>query len=461
MKENLSTTAPPWTATPRSQTAGLQPGFYLVLAYIFITYTRLPEILPTLIGHGVRLGLIAGIMAAIVVLLSGGFFRTFSSRIVLAFLAFTAWLCLCIPFSVWRGGSFQQFVAWLISMLSLILLAGCIDDLEQCRKAMYAMAVSVLFIELLSFFFGTSDQARAVGRFSLLYGTFANSNDFATLLLMGLPFCLLVVRASKRPSVLKVASFLGLLLVPITVVRTGSRGGLLALVIMFVVYFFSVPALQRVPLAVGALLLAVVAMVSSNEAALERYKTIFQNPDGTYYANTVEGSAALSTHSRKELFLSSVRMTFEHPLTGVGPGMFQVADAKDAEEKKHPAAWHQTHNLFTQISSEAGFPALFLYIAALVLCFQTTRAARKFAMERPEQRTLGDMAFCLRLSLLAFLITSIFASNAYQFYFPLVAGLCAALEHGLKKAKAAVPAPVAVAAGPTTRPAAIRPGQQR
>lgn len=57
-------------------------------------------------------------------------------------------------------------------------------------------------------------------------------------------------------------------------VRTGSRGGLLALVIMFAIYFFSVPVLQKIPLAVGALVLAVAAILFTTHDALERYKTI-------------------------------------------------------------------------------------------------------------------------------------------------------------------------------------------
>ena len=41
------------------------------------------------------------------------------------------------------------------------------------------------------------------------------------------------------------------------------------------------------------------------------------------------------------------------------------------------------------------------------------------------------MAFCLRLSLIAFTVTGIFASNAYYFFFPLLAGLSAALERSV------------------------------
>ena len=403
----------------------------MVVIYIFITYARLPEILLMAIGHGLRLGLISTVLAILAVLLSGGLFRVASSGIVQILVGFTAWLCVCTPFSVWHGGSFQQIVNWSISLVSLILLAGCIDGLDQCRKAMYAMAVSVLTMDLLSFALGSSNASRDVGRFSFVSGTLANANDFATLLLIGLPFCLLVVRTRTGFSVLRIASFLGLLLIPITVFRTGSRGGLLALAIMFAVYFFSLPALRKIPVAIAALLLAVGAVVFTHGSALERYKTIFVGADQAYYANVAEASAAESMRSRKRLFLNSVRLTIEHPIFGVGPGMFPVADAAASEEKDLPAAWRQTHNSFTQVSSEAGVLAFLLYTAALVFCFRALRSVSKSALAHPELRSAGDMAYCLRLSLLAFTITAVFASNAYAFYFPMVAGLCAALDRSV------------------------------
>lgn len=426
-------------AAPQATRASTQPAFYLVVFFIFVTYARLPEILLIVTGHGLRLGLITSILAVAVVLLSGGLYRVLTSGIARAILAFTVWLCVCTPFSIWRGGSVQLLIFWLISLLSLVLVAGCVEGLEQCRRALYTMAAAVLAIEILSFVLGSMVATNDVGRFSFVSGTFANPNDFATLLLMGLPFCLLVARTRRGVSVFRVACVLGLVLIPITVVRTGSRGGLLALVLMFALYFISVPTLQKIPLAMGALLLGVVALVFASSSALERYRTIFVGSDVTYH-NSVEASAAESTRTRKELFLDSLRLTAQHPIFGVGPGMFQVADAKDAEERKQPAAWHQTHNTFTQVSAEEGIPGLFIYMAALILCFKAIRSGRRYALQHPEIPYLGDMAFCLRFSMMAFTITAIFASNAYYFYFPLVAGLCAAFERSVNAQKAALAA---------------------
>lgn len=182
----------PSPGAPPSAPPSRQPSVYLALGYILVTYARLPEALSIITGHGFRLGVITTALAIVVLLLSGGFFRIFSSKIVLGLFAFTIWMGVSMPFSVWRGGSFSQFIYWILSLICLSLLAGCIDGLEHLRRAMFTMALSVLCIEAMSFFFGS--MRADDGRLSFVTGTFANANDLAALLLIGLPFCLLAVR---------------------------------------------------------------------------------------------------------------------------------------------------------------------------------------------------------------------------------------------------------------------------
>src|SRR5579871_1196804 len=172
---------PGWAAMPAPRASAWHPAFYLAIVYIIFTYTRFAEIFAMVTHKGVRLALVINLLAVPVILLSGGLLHALRSRVVLSITAFTAWMCLAIPFSVWRGGSVQQLVNWLLALVSVFLLAGCIDGFEQCSKAMYAMAISVIVIEAFGFFLGNT-AVQAEGRFGLEQGTFANPNDLATLL---------------------------------------------------------------------------------------------------------------------------------------------------------------------------------------------------------------------------------------------------------------------------------------
>jgi hypothetical protein len=249
---------------------------------------------------------------------------------------------------------------------------------------------------------------------------------------MGVPFCLYVLRTKPGLSALKFVSLLTLLAVPITVAGTGSRGGLVALGIMFMLYFIPLPPGQKLVSAMVAVMLAVVAITWSARSALDRYKTIFIDSSDVHLTES-ERSAMDSSGLRRELLFSSLQLTLRHPLMGVGPGMFAAANAGLVETKGLPSwnAWHETHNTFTQLSCEDGLPGLFLYCGTLFLCFQIVGTAARRARNQPELEFVGHMAFTLRLALIAFTVTAIFASNAYTYYFPILAGVCVAFERAV------------------------------
>jgi len=397
------------------------------MVFVFVVYARFPEIMETLTGSGVHSVRIIVLFALLAALLFGGAIRPVFSGVGICLLAFTGWLCVCTPFSIWRGGSFQTLrESWAVSLFSFVIIASSVQGLEQCRKILYSLAAATIFIEFVAVIMGRVQQ----GRLALLGGTLGNANDLAMMLLMGVPFCVFVIRTRPGKSFLKLACLAMILFVPATVATTGSRGGLVTLAVMFVLYFLPLPAGQKIGVAVGTLILAVFAIAWSTRSALDRYRTIFLSSDQAQLSES-ERSAIESTELRRELLRSSVQLTLRHPLLGVGPGMFEAANADYIAETTGRAdfnAWHETHNTFTQVSCEDGLPGLFLYCLALLLCFKTVRSAEKRARQYPALSSVRHTAFALRLALVAFTGMSVFASNAYMYYFPMLAALCVVLD---------------------------------
>ena len=404
-----------------------RPAFYLTVVFVFVVYARFPEIMEMVTGsafHSVRV--IVG-LALIATLLFGGDLRAVFTKVGICLIGFSLWMCVCIPFSIWRGGSFRMLRdTWLMALFSFVIIASAVQGLEQCRRIMYALAAATVFIEAIALTMGRLLE----GRVALLAGTLGNANYLALMLLMGAPFCLFVMRTKPGFSLLKLACLMALLCIPVTVSATGSRGGLVTLVIMFLMFFVPLPASQKVVVGLLSLILLVVAITWSTRSALDRFRTIF-TASTPVRLTEAELSAKESMELRRELLLSSLQLTLRHPLMGVGPGMFSVANASFVEEttgRANANAWHETHNTFTQISCEDGLPALFLYGLAMLFCFQIVGLANKRARPYPALSSVRHMAFALRLALIAFTGTAIFASNAYMYYFPMLAGLCVALE---------------------------------
>jgi O-antigen ligase len=431
------------------------------MVFVFVVYARFPEIMDMITGsavHSVRIIMLLALLAA---LLFGGAIRPVFSGAGICLLAFTGWLCVCTPFSIWRSGSFQILrESWAVSLFSFVIIASSVQGLEQCRKILYSFAAATIFIEFVAVMMGRVQQ----GRLALLGGTLGNANDLAMMLLMGVPFCLFVIRTRPGKSFFKLACLAMILFIPATVATTGSRGGLVTMAVMFILYFLPLPATQKIGVAVGVLILAVCAIALSTRSALDRYKTIFSSSDQAQLSES-ERSALESSEVRRELLRSSLRLTLRHPLLGVGPGMFAVANADYTEETTGRAsfnAWHETHNTFTQVSCEDGLPGLFLYCLTLLFCFKIVFSVEKRARRYPALSSVRHMAFAIRLALVAFIGMAVFSSNAYMYYFPMLAALCVVLERATAElfssqmppgSKQPVTAPLAAKA-----PAHFRPG---
>jgi len=447
---NLANPARP--AWPAASASPPRPAFYLTMVFVFVVYARFPEIMDMVTGstvHSVRI--IVG-LALLATVLFGGDSRAVFSKVGICLMAFTLWMCLCVPFSVWRGGSFRMLRdTWLMALFAFVIIASAVQGLEQCRRIMYTLAAATIFIEIITFFMGRIQG----GRMALLGGTLGNANYLALMLLMGVPFCLFVLRTKPGVSALKIACVPMLFCVPVTVAATGSRGGMVTLVVMFLLYFLPLPPSQKLVSAIVALILAVVAIAWSTQSALDRFRTILTT-SAPVHLSVSEQSAIESAELRKELLYSSLQLTLRHPLFGVGPGMFAVANASFVQEatgRPNWNAWHETHNTFTQLSCEDGLPGVFLYGLALLFCFKIVRSAEKRARQYPALAVVRHMVFALRLALVAFTGTALFASNAYMYYFPMLAGLCVAVER-------ATAAQVAIQIAAVSAEPAMPPGGQ-
>ncbi len=125
--------------------------------------------------------------------------NAFSTRLSWFFMAFTAWVLACFPFSVWRAASIDSVTLSLQSLVIYLAIVQLVRTPAEWRKVAGGYAYAVLMASLLSFFL-----ARAVeGRISLVNGSLADPNEFAVILVAGLPFWWL--KASRAGAVQKVA----------------------------------------------------------------------------------------------------------------------------------------------------------------------------------------------------------------------------------------------------------------
>jgi O-antigen ligase len=406
-------------------------GFYVALVYIFVLFSRLAENFPSL-----HLALLLTLVLSILMVLTGAIRRAIFNRVGLPLILFTIWMVVCIPFSVWPGGSFQSVSDWLKCFVAFPIVVAFVTDVRRCRMAMYAVMLGILWVGLIGVISGNVN----LSRLAMGMGRFGDANDFAQILLVGMA---LLCCAASYPGRGVVAKLLlgGLILIELAAFfRSGSRGGLIGLVLTSLILFKQLSLVGKIKLIMVLALTTIIIAAALPSAIMVRYRTLWT--EGAQSVDTQEEyenqrAAEGSKQGRWYLLKTSLRLTFQHPLFGVGPGMFMVAENDGARSMGMAnGLWHETHNMYTQVSSETGIPGLILYVLALFRALRDCGRIRKLrhdATERPPTEEQAQMAFWLNIAMWGFLTSGLFLSMAFTPELQGMVGLLAAFSQAVRE----------------------------
>jgi len=301
---------------------------------------------------------------------------------------------------------------WFSTLLLSLCAMAYAEDSKTLRRMLYAIIAGSLVVV----FAMGSDTGFSIG-------ALGNPNLFGQHLLFTLPFIALPLFRHGLFSVWgMLASAVGVLVI-VKVVFVGSRSALIALVVVGAITFLFLPFIRKMIFVVLSVPLVLVVIALVPQQALLRYSTIFGQESQGRVLTEEELSAIESAAARKHHLEQSIELTFAYPLFGVGPGMFPVASAEASKRENERALWKETHNSYTQISSESGIPGLGIYLLMIAIAARSlwgTLQAGKRAKPGSETSELGLIASALGCSLLSMLITGMFSSSAYLTYFPLL-----------------------------------------
>jgi len=221
----------------------------------------------------------------------------------------------------------------------------------------------------------------------------------------------------------------------VMVSKTGSRGALIAFTGTVACMFIRGSVMEKMKMIVGGVVIMAIIVGLMPGRLLRRYTTLSEDTDTGFVADGdydagMAASAVSSTEARRFLLKKSIQYTFQHPLFGVGPGMFVVAEDADAVANgKHSGLWQGTHNSYTQVSSETGFPGLIAYAGVIFLSLK--RSSQLYAKTRGDPRLakIANCAIGLHYCMVVYAISVFFDYIAYTTMLSVFAGLVAALDH--------------------------------
>jgi len=422
--------------SPARQTAtkGLVSGaFPILLASMFLIFSCLFEVIPG--THYLRPQLILAGLGLLILLPSGEAMRVAMTPVGKSLFIFTGWFMVCIPFAIWRGGSFHIFIeTWYKSVLMFVLTAGLLSTIAQAKKLFHAIGYAVSLMAVIAL----AEHTYQLGRLTLPNARYGNSNELGVSLLIGLTFLGYSLRFGNR----RERAVVAILSAPVllALVKTGSRAAMLGVAMLCLIAFFQASSKERSKMIAFAplILIGLVIVVPSN--LRHRYFTLFgsggQGP--MTKAEYDEYLAATnSAEARLKLLKDSLIITAHHPIFGVGPGNFPVEQNNLAIARGEYGMWHQTHNTYTQVSSEMGLPGLVLYLIFLYRTFKVLTSIVRGEQSGAAWAELRGMALSLRYAFIVLATVAAFDSFAYIPEIPIMAGLAVALGDIAKRQEVA------------------------
>jgi O-antigen ligase len=368
-------------------------------------------------------------------MLNGNLWKTITSALGVLFLCLTAWFALTVLLSVWRGGSAQVFQEeWVRAACTFFLLASLTVTSRQAIQSIRVTAWALLASGVLALGVGAALDGRLYLPFN---GTFGNPNYLAAAMCMGLLFWWFVVHNPKERKVSRIIGIGALAALIVVIVETGSRGAMLALLVTVPFLIMQYSLANRLRIGAVLVLMALLGFMLAPGLAVERFALLFE-PDQQPTSGMelrVQEEAEGSTESRWYVLKRSLEITGQHPLMGVGIGMFPVAENDLAASEGQLGAWRGTHNTYTQLSSETGITGLVLFVAILVVDWRAMRALRRDSRLalHPNGPQIRAAATALWLVLLNTIAYGFFAHFGYSSTIPIISGLIFALSRGASR----------------------------
>jgi len=251
-------------------------------------------------------------------------------------------------------------------------------------------------------------------------GPLGKTNRYAQILVVLMPLGLLRMRDEPRAGRRIMAGALTAA-IAVGITLTYSRGAAVALVITLLAMTAMgyIRPRQLILAAAGiAVLLSLFPRYLERLAAIEAVEGLVDEDSG---APEADGSI----RGRLTSTLGSLFVYADHPIIGVGPGLYpSYHKAKAIEIGLKVLDNRQPHSLIPHVAAESGTLGLICFSAIIFLTLrEANRARRRWAADHP---SLASLVACTQLMVVAYLATGLFLHLAYERYYWLIMALAGA-----------------------------------
>jgi len=318
---------------------------------------------------------------------------------------------LSIPLAISRGDAWETFYDPFIKAVLMFIVMVNVVRTERRLKGLLFLALGISCVLSLA---ALNDYRQ--GRFAVegyrvegfIGGMFGNPNDMALYLVTVMPIAMALLLSTRR-FIKKIIYGACAVLIVAGITVTYSRSGFLGLICAAIIFAWKLGRRNHLAVALSIFTAAIAFLALAPAHYSNRLLSIFDP----------SRDAVGSSMAREELLARSIWVSLRHPLLGVGMGNFHILSIGE----------HVSHNAYTQVAAEMGLAALAIYVLFMIVPLRRLRQIERdtFAARRSSRRYYY-LALGLQASLCGYMVSSFFASVAYQWYVYYLVGYMVALR---------------------------------
>ena len=372
--------------------------FFGLLTYSWLAYMRpqdmtwgMSRILP--LSQWVAIAILVGI----VVTLGRERLITIKIQTVLMILL-GLWISLTVMTAVIPEMSQEAYGYYWKGIMIALLTTGLVRDRQRFRMLYLLIPFSIGFLGAKR---GIVGLVRGGAQYKDGPGGFMkDNNSFALMLCMMLPLLVGIALTDERKWVKVTAASMAALCVP-TILFTFSRGGLLTLCVVSVLLLWR--SKNRLAVA-GLMAVALIGFLAfTSETVTEKY----MDRASTIDDYQEDGSA----RGRINAWKTSWNVFLDYPVVGVGPNNLAAVFRRYSPEVDR---FRVAHNAYFQLLAECGLPALLLFLGAIGAALWRMERLRRLYRDTASERWIEVQARMLQISLVAYMVGSMFLNTAYN-----------------------------------------------
>jgi O-antigen ligase len=392
-----------------------------IVGFVLTDVGRVHQLFPAL--NVVRPAMATGLLSILLLLVSRqGIrrWRAISTGTTKWLVALVIWSVLSIPGALSPGHSFDYATGEFLKTVVMAIVLACAvrgaRDVERITAVVFWAAALYAAVVLMRFDVNESDW-----RLGKLY--YYDANDFATFAVAAMPLGVYLARRA-RSWLGRGLPVIGLIVISAAFVRSGSRGGFLALIATALFIVWSLRAISVAKRIAAVAVVAVVVVVAASDRYWSAMGSILSDSD---YNKTAESG-------RLQIWQRGVGYVVHQPIFGVGLDNFQAAEGQlsalaSRQQYGVGVRWNAPHDTFLQVAAELGIPGLVFFVLMIFGAFRDLHP-RRYPMLDPTRRPPVPPALkqALRASLLGFIVGSLFLSLAYTALLYTLIGLAIAIS---------------------------------